>query len=185
MMTFIGFLLLLTVPSAVEARMEYQSQIPNGANVMRNGVAWPGVGHNAQQGSGSRNPFGAAFESAGFLWTRSLCRADSDSDGQSNGFELGDPNCTWSRGSVPNRTSDISHPGFSDSVSTFGLLTRTIALEDPASIARRRQDRLDAQADGRRAWVLGIVIPFVVYLITAWFFSRWVVGIPYRNLSAG
>ncbi|WAR23630.1 DOPO-like protein [Mya arenaria] len=32
------------------------------------------------------------------LWTEELCRKDSDSDGRTNGEELGDPNCTWRPG---------------------------------------------------------------------------------------
>merc|ERR1712217_832204 len=40
---------------------------------------------------------------------------DSDGDGQSNGLELGDPNCDWTLGATPARAVDISHPGFSDS----------------------------------------------------------------------
>ena len=36
---------------------------------------------------------------------------DSDGDGWSNGEELGDPDCTWTPGSTPKRTSDITHPG--------------------------------------------------------------------------
>lgn len=44
-----------------------------------------------------------------------LCRADSDGDGQTNGEELGDPDCVWRPGSAPARTTDISHPGFADS----------------------------------------------------------------------
>ena len=37
-------------------------------------------------------------------------RSDSDGDGQSNGFELGDPCCLWTSG-APQFTSDISNPG--------------------------------------------------------------------------
>ena len=36
---------------------------------------------------------------------------DSDGDGVYNGEELGDPDCTWTRGSTPTRTSDITSPG--------------------------------------------------------------------------
>ncbi|ETM98389.1 hypothetical protein PPTG_19509 [Phytophthora nicotianae INRA-310] len=31
----------------------------------------------------------------GKLWTKELCEADSDSDGQTIGQELGDPCCEW------------------------------------------------------------------------------------------
>ena len=39
---------------------------------------------------------GKAFAAAGQLWTLTLCSADSDGDGLSNGEELGDPCCTGS-----------------------------------------------------------------------------------------
>ncbi|WAR23629.1 DOPO-like protein, partial [Mya arenaria] len=32
------------------------------------------------------------------IWTEELCRKDSDSDGRTNGEELGDPHCTWRSG---------------------------------------------------------------------------------------
>jgi len=62
------------------------------------------------EGGGSRNSFGNAFKSAGLKWTVSLCLADSDGDGQSNGLELGDPCCTWTKGATPNATTDVSDP---------------------------------------------------------------------------
>lgn len=45
-------------------------------------------------------------------WTPELCRADSDGDGLSNGAELGDPDCTWSKGGA--RRVALSHPGIPD-----------------------------------------------------------------------
>eukprot|EP00927_Polykrikos_kofoidii_P020873 TRINITY_DN19966_c0_g1_i1.p1 TRINITY_DN19966_c0_g1~~TRINITY_DN19966_c0_g1_i1.p1 ORF type:complete len:655 (-),score=86.17 TRINITY_DN19966_c0_g1_i1:47-2011(-) len=92
----------------------FQDNIPNGKHVQRDG-AFPGVGHLARNGAGPLNVFGRDFQSAGTQWTKDLCQKDSDKDGQSNGVELGDPACTWSVGAVPQRTTDISHPGFGDS----------------------------------------------------------------------
>ena len=43
---------------------------------------------------------------------------DADSDGQTNGLELGDPCCVWSEGAVPAFTADISHPGLANSTTT-------------------------------------------------------------------
>ncbi|VDP84394.1 unnamed protein product [Echinostoma caproni] len=43
-------------------------------------------------------------------WTQ-LCRLDSDGDGLTNGQELGDPNCEWTKGQTPSRTTNLSHPG--------------------------------------------------------------------------
>ena len=37
---------------------------------------------------------------------------DSDCDGLTNGYELGDPDCTWEPGKTPARTTRITHPGF-------------------------------------------------------------------------
>ena len=43
-----------------------------------------------------------------------MCRLDSDGDGQTNGEELGDPDCSWTTGSTPSRSNDLSHPGTCD-----------------------------------------------------------------------
>ena len=52
-----------------------------------------------------------ALRDAGFSWTSTLCNADSDGDGQTNGEELGDPDCVWREGTQPAMTTGISHPG--------------------------------------------------------------------------
>ena len=39
-----------------------------------------------------------AFKANKFEWTEDLCKQDSDKDGRTNGEELGDPDCTWSKG---------------------------------------------------------------------------------------
>ena len=44
-------------------------------------------------------------------WTVSLCTKDGDGDGQTNGFELGDPCCVWAEGNAPANTTLISNPG--------------------------------------------------------------------------
>ena len=114
-------LLIATLLGAtiVSGRQIYQAQIPNGANVIYRGVAWPGVGHELSAGGGTRNQFGTLFDSQGRTWTRILCESDSDGDGYSNGQELGDPLCAWTVGAVPSRTTDISHPGRADSTPTL------------------------------------------------------------------
>ena len=47
-----------------------------------------------------------------------MCKADTDGDGQTNGFELGDPNCCFCEGATPAITEDLSHPGKASSTSS-------------------------------------------------------------------
>lgn len=98
----------------VQAYKMYQSRIPNGnrvPNPCQEGEIWNGVGHQSSMGGNARNPFGLDFKAAGFQWTTELCRKDSDGDGLTNGQELGDPNCVWTSGTTPERTTGLSHPG--------------------------------------------------------------------------
>lgn len=81
----------------VAAMPTFPTLVPNGANVA--GVA--AIGHVDVAGGGPRNEFGMAFEKAGTKWTKELCQADSDGDGQTNGQELGDPCCEWTKGKTP------------------------------------------------------------------------------------
>jgi len=117
----------------VLAFSSFKANIPNGENVVRGGSAHKGVGHNARSGGGSLNPFGMAFSMQGKSWTKALCEMDSDGDGQTNGFELGDPDCIWSEGQTPARTTEISHPGFSDSISNAPTPTSAPTSSDAAS----------------------------------------------------
>ncbi|KAG7369276.1 hypothetical protein IV203_032019 [Nitzschia inconspicua] len=108
----IGFLSLSTTLSLVSCNPVYQFLIPNGDNVFHNGEPWPGVGHTVPQGgSPTFNPFGTDFRAADKKWTVELCQMDSDGDGLTNGEELGDPDCVWTPGDVPTRTTNITHPG--------------------------------------------------------------------------
>lgn len=110
--TLIAIVILCTI-SSTYGYQPYQSNIPNGnivPNPCANGI-WPGVGHQAVNGGGARNPFGVAFAAAGRNWTTAFCQADSDGDGMSNGEELGDPDCVWTKGATPNATTGLSHPG--------------------------------------------------------------------------
>ena len=91
----------------VIAHETYVRLNPNGANV--NGVA--AIGHIDPSGGGAINSYGQAFAGAGHQWTTDLCNADSDGDGQFNGWELGDPCCTWVEGATPLFLNDISNPG--------------------------------------------------------------------------
>ncbi|XP_059175934.1 uncharacterized protein LOC131955722 [Physella acuta] len=98
------------------AYMTLQDKIPNGHLVpdpcSLSGY-WPGVGHQNSSGGGALNVFGAAFKTVGFEWGQ-VCPLDSDGDGRTNGEELGDPRCVWSPGQVPERSTNITHPGVCD-----------------------------------------------------------------------
>jgi dopamine beta-monooxygenase len=125
----------LSCDSPATAFQSYQGAIPNGASVMRNGVATPGVGHDNPSGSGPRNSFGSAFAAEGRAWTTGLCQADTDGDGFTNGQELGDPNCVWSAGATPSRTTGISHPAYADSTPSGAAPPPTMPGATPPATA--------------------------------------------------
>mmetsp|Transcript_57802 Transcript_57802/g.122971 ORF Transcript_57802/g.122971 Transcript_57802/m.122971 type:complete len:163 (-) Transcript_57802:183-671(-) len=116
-LSFAGSLLLLCI-SGADGHSTYVSRIPNGNSVVVKGETIAALGHVAARGHGSRNTFGKDFHLAGNTWTTALCEADSDGDGASNGLELGDPNCTWTYGTVPSRVTELSHPGLASSVTS-------------------------------------------------------------------
>ncbi|GAB9471456.1 unnamed protein product [Globisporangium polare] len=91
----------------VEAYAKYTSLMPNGADV----PDAPAVGHPDAEGMNGVNDFGKAFKKAGNAWTVALCQADTDGDGFTNGQELGDPCCTWTKTNTASLITDgISHP---------------------------------------------------------------------------
>ncbi|XP_076456031.1 dopamine beta-hydroxylase-like [Babylonia areolata] len=113
--------LLLVVVVGLVARVDcyptYKERLPNGDQVphpCKPNYLWHGVGHTNPLGGGPKNSFGADFLRFGATWNEALCRADSDGDGLTNGQELGDPDCTWTQGALPNRTTSITHPGVCD-----------------------------------------------------------------------
>ena len=103
------------VAFVVDGHKSFQSKIPNGGKEIAGSTA---IGHQNDVGGGARNAFGKAFQDAGFKWSKELCQADSDGDGQTNGFELGDPDCCWNSGDTPQITTDLSHPGKNTSKSS-------------------------------------------------------------------
>ncbi|KAG2783155.1 hypothetical protein PC129_g14144 [Phytophthora cactorum] len=112
-------LLSASVFENVNGYPKYVARLPNGENVK--GVA--ALGHVNVAGGGDRNEFGENFEQRGELWTKELCEADSDGDGQTNGQELGDPCCEWNAAtaSTPRWTEGVSHPGDAKSKSNETL----------------------------------------------------------------
>ena len=58
-----------------------------------------------------------SFYSNGQKWNKEVCQADVDGDGQTNGFEMGDPCCTWYIGQSPMYTTGLSDPNSATSKS--------------------------------------------------------------------
>ncbi|XP_067662440.1 tyramine beta-hydroxylase-like [Haliotis asinina] len=106
----------------------YRNRIPNGYNLTHpcmTGQLWQGVGHVIPSGGGERNQFGVDFANQGRTWAN-VCNMDSDGDGMTNGQELGDPECIWTPGATPTRTTGLTHPGYCDKSSNqtcAGLVT--------------------------------------------------------------
>ena len=91
---------------------------PDGAAGCSNGLC-SGLGHASCLGGAlPLNPFGEDLRAHNNTWTRALCETDSDGDGFTNGFELGDPCCTWAPGHDAALASaayvHLSHPGDAD-----------------------------------------------------------------------
>ncbi|EGZ21631.1 hypothetical protein PHYSODRAFT_493144, partial [Phytophthora sojae] len=105
---------------SAQAKSCYVARIPNGGNV----PSVPAIGHTDGTGrSSATNVFGKAFYSAGKAWTKALCMADSDGDGQTNGQELGDPCCEWNvtTNNVVRWTVGVSHPSDATKISDPSL----------------------------------------------------------------
>lgn len=111
-------LVLLLAVGLSSAFQRYQSEIPNGDKVPdpSSSSTWMGVGHNRASGGGPRNKFGMDFAANNHVWDATLCNKDSDSDGKTNGMELGDPSCVWTKGDTPASSTGISHPGICEPI---------------------------------------------------------------------
>ena len=115
----LGFLALVRI---CDAHKSYLQALPNG-ELMEKYVHLHAIGHKSLEGKGQINWFGFDFAGHGYRWTNALCNLDSDSDGQSNGLELGDPGCSWTAdgSSAPDSyfsQYNLSHPGDSKSTTT-------------------------------------------------------------------
>lgn len=85
---------------------QYNNNVPNGASIPPSAIQ---LGH-PNGATKLYTPFANAYVSNGRKWTRALCVADSDNDGQSNGLEMGDPCCLWTVGAAPMFSTGLSDP---------------------------------------------------------------------------
>ncbi|KAE8886930.1 hypothetical protein PF005_g19765 [Phytophthora fragariae] len=131
------------LPSDVNGVPMYVTRIPNGENV-------PGIkalGHEDITGEESvRNLFGIAFEEAGTEWTKELCEADSDEDGQTNGQELGDPCCDWVENATPQWSEGVSHPGIASKTSDASLWASIDCEAVRADVEAKAEAEAEAEA---------------------------------------
>lgn len=115
--TFTGLCFLAIVATLhcfAGAFPHFKERIPNGDAYTRwdSGITCERLGHIDCIPGAPRNPFGLDFKAAGLLWTKELCKKDSDGDGLTNGQELGDPCCEWSaENKTPLRLTQLSHLG--------------------------------------------------------------------------
>lgn len=115
---------LLLAAAGAAAHSAYRSMLPNGY-----APASTSYGHyddSGKYGNSNLNAFGNDFNVAGVAWTRGLCTRDSDGDGQTNGFELGDACCTWTSGS-PQFSSQLGDPGHASVTSSRSCRNITCA----------------------------------------------------------
>uniref|UniRef100_A0A7S3V217 Temptin Cys/Cys disulfide domain-containing protein n=1 Tax=Aplanochytrium stocchinoi TaxID=215587 RepID=A0A7S3V217_9STRA len=116
--TSVWVLLIPLAVTFVSAYPDYTYYIPNARKVessSRPGKYVEAIGHTSEYGTGQLNDFGEDFVRIGKMkWSKSFCEHDSDGDGLSNGYELGDPECLWEYGMddpiIPS-VFKISHPG--------------------------------------------------------------------------
>jgi len=109
------YVCLLACVSVLSAHSIYIAEIPNGNSLpdpcAPQGAPRNGSGHWNLSGGGDRNPFGIDFAAANHQWTVALCKMDSDKDGRSNGLEVGDPDCKWSKAAPTPLAKPIGQPG--------------------------------------------------------------------------
>jgi len=99
----------------VSAERDYPRFIPNGT-LNDSNTRGDGCGHcHRLPGSSSLNAFGARWK--GLWWGSVLAGEDSDGDGVTNGWELGDPQGIWETGaSDPGDPALVTSPGQAGSV---------------------------------------------------------------------
>lgn len=99
-------LLALTSPHEAEAKGKYNKTIPNGK------VYSCKTCHGKSKKKEDLNPFGKDYMDNKNLWDSVLAKKDSDGDGKTNGWELGDEKGTWKKGDDdPDPGRPIYNPG--------------------------------------------------------------------------
>lgn len=142
-MRFVAAFYSLSVISVVWCRKAYQAFIPNGDRIPHpcgDDHVWGGVGHYRPGGGGPRNPFGVDFEANSMVWTVELCQKDSDGDGRTNGEELGDPNCRWSRGRPVDQSWVVTHPGICEPVDSPDCQEKNSRFRDELDCEKKKND---------------------------------------------
>ena len=145
-MTKLNVIFLLLLPLVVNAHSSYQAKSPNGNKSPGNskGTTW---GHS--DGSGSSR-IGTTVVGTG-TYSTAICLADADTDGYSNGEELGDACCYWTsgdvdatRGALSSGGTDtrISNPRLADSTPTWS----TAPINTGADIKKFRTANPEAEA---------------------------------------
>ncbi|KAL3875117.1 hypothetical protein ACJMK2_038051 [Sinanodonta woodiana] len=137
-------LIIVTVVGIIYGRPFYRDEFPNGYGVpnmcygIYGGKIWAPVGHyNPSNHTHDKNPFGLDFAAANRTWTRSLCLKDSDRDGKTNGEELGDPHCTWTKGGAAPAHNATGHPGICEPVGSHACASQVFfcGCQDNACVA--------------------------------------------------
>lgn len=102
----IGALLALAAPKEGVAYGKYKGTIPNGKAYSCKTC------HGKSNKTEDLNPFGKDYLANKNMWDSVLAKKDSDGDGKTNGWELGDEEGTWKKGDKdpdPGRT--VYNPG--------------------------------------------------------------------------
>ena len=110
-------------PNAAHAEIAFASQLPNVYNIPNNQTGC-GLCHVNPYGDGPRNAFGLAAQahiSRSVVDWVAICALDPDGDGFTNGQEMGDPDCVWSRGQVE-PAGEITDPRDPNSYPMTGVM---------------------------------------------------------------
>jgi hypothetical protein len=115
MFPFVSLALVLADGREVSAEEDFTQFIPNGT-LNDSNTKGDGCGHcHVLTGGNGRNAFGARWNRIG--WGPLLAGEDSDDDGVTNGWELGEPLGTWSNGQPdPGDPALVTSPGQDGSV---------------------------------------------------------------------